>query len=167
MSAKTWLCPCGTRNERIKQKCSNPDCDRRRPKRRVARHALILRDAPYSHFRQMNETIHGAAHPPEWDADDCGVCGRRPTDGRHNDRDHGHRRGDPAYGKARGLACGGDTGCNVLMVPWVTAAAARGIADAKLAAMEPDAWRWELIAQYLGRVEVYYSGVAARDAVTA
>jgi len=165
--AKTWLCGCGTRNERIKQKCSNPDCDRRRPKKRVARHAQALRDGSYEHFREVNETIHGPAFGGEWDADCCGVCGKHPSQERHNDRDHGHRRGDPAYGKARGLACGGDTGCNVLMVPWVTAAAAYGIAVMKQAADEPDAERWVLIARYLRRVEDYYSGVAARDAVTA
>jgi len=91
------------------------------------------------------------------------VCSKPRTLERRCDRDHGHRKGDPAYGKPRGLVCGGNSGCNVLMVPWVTAAAARGIADAKLAAGEPDAERWELIAVYLERVEVYY----LRDAVTA
>lgn len=166
MPPKTWLCGCGTRNERIKQKCSNPDCDRRRPKKRVPAHARTLRDDPYPVYEKVNAELHGAAFGGEWTPDCCGVCGKPPSQDRRNDRDHGHRRGDPAYGKPRGLACGGDTGCNVLMLPWVTSATAEGIAQAKRVAGEPDAERWELIAAYLERVEVYYLRVA-RDAVTA
>ena len=63
-------------------------------------------------------------------------------------------------GKPRGLACPGDNGCNVLMAKWVTAATARGIYEAKLAAGEPDAERWRLIAEYLARGERFY---AARE----
>ena len=46
------------------------------------------------------------------------------------------------------------------MAKWVTAATARGIYEAKLAAGEPDAERWRLIAEYLARGERFY---AARE----
>ncbi len=68
------------------------------------------------------------------------------------DRDHDHRTGLP-----RGLACGGNQGCNVLMLPWVTASTASAIAAAKTFASEPDAERWKAIARYLKRVERFYA----------
>lgn len=152
-----WLCRrCGVRVERTKQKCPTKDCTGKRPKPRVVKHAATLRDDSYQQFRHVNLIVHGPAMPGEWDADCCGVCGKAPTQERRHDRDHGHLRGDPAYGKPRGLACGGNSGCNILMLPWVTAAAARGVADAKRAAGEPDAERWELVAGYLERVDAYY-----------
>lgn len=45
----------------------------------------------------------------------------------------------------------------MLMVSWVTASTAQGIADAKREAGEPDAERWALIAAYLERVERFYA----------
>ena len=142
-----WACPCGTRNERIKRKCTNPACRRDRPKRRIAAHARTLRGDPYSAYEGVNATVHGPAFGGEWTPDCCGVCGKPPK-GRQNDRDHDHRTGLP-----RGLACPGNQGCNVLMARWVTAVTARAVAEAKAAAGEPDAPRWSLIAAYLERHE--------------
>lgn len=109
-----------------------------------------LRDVPYTAYEQLNGEIHAAAFDGDWHPSYCGVCGKPPTLERRSDRDHDHLTGLP-----RGLACGGNQGCNVLMVPWVTAATAQGIAEAKQEAREPDAERWQAIAAYLGRVEAY------------
>jgi hypothetical protein len=122
----------------------------------VAVHARALRDEPYETFRAINELVHGPAMPPEWDADCCGACGKPPSQERHNDRDHGHRRGTLTYGKPRGLLCGGNTGCNILLLPWISAAVARGIAEAKAVVGELDAGRWALLASYLERIESHY-----------
>lgn len=118
---KYWTCPCGTRNERIKQKC--PTCKRARPKRRVPVHARTLRDDSYETYRDVNQAIHGPAFDGEWQPDDCGVCGKPAMSARHNDRDHDHLTGLP-----RGLACPGNRGCNALMPSWLTAERAEGIA---------------------------------------
>ncbi len=125
-----WTCPCGTRNERVKQKCSNTECSRRRPKKRVPAHARTLRDDSYSHYEMVNREIHGA------EPDCCGVCGKPPSTARHMDRDHDHTTGHP-----RGLACPGNTGCNALMPRQLDLARAR------------------LIVAYLERVERHYAGV--------
>jgi hypothetical protein len=82
----------------------------------------------------------------------CGACGKPPLEGRKHDRDHDHRTG-----LARGLACPGNSGCNYLMLPWITAATAQGIAEAKHRAGEPDAGRWSLIAAYLERSETFHA----------
>lgn len=151
MAKKYTLCKCGTRNDRIggRTKCVNPDCGKPLRKLPQARHKLILRDG-YAPFVRAAVEIHGVSD------ESCCVCGKpRPQEG-HWDRDHDH-----TTGQARGLACSGNRGCNVLMAKWVTAATARGIADAKLQAGEPDAARWSMIAAYLERVEAFY----AREAV--
>lgn len=135
MAASLWKCSCGTRNERIKQRCTNPDCRAKRPKRRVPAHARTLRDDPYFVYEAVNQALHGPAHGGEWTADCCGVCGKPPSTARHMDRDHDHLTGLP-----RGLACPGNQGCNALMPKQLTLARAR------------------LIVGYLERVE-------ARDAV--
>lgn len=153
MAKRTWLCPCGTRNERIKRKCVNPDCSRSRPKPRVPRHAQTLRDDDYSLYVQVAETLHGVTD------ESCCVCGKPRSQERRHDRDHDHKTGKP-----RGLACGGNRGCNVLMVPWVTPATARGIAQAKREAGEPDAARWELIADYLERAARFDEEFEEREA---
>lgn len=145
---KYWLCKCGQRLPRQRQKC---ECGGVRPKPRTARHARTLRDYSYAVYEAFNAEVHGPAHPGEWTPDCCGVCGKPPK-GRRNDRDHDHRTGQP-----RGLACPGNQGCNVLMVPWVTAVTATGIALAKAVAGEPDAKRWELISAYQERVEAFYA----------
>jgi len=150
MAKKYVLCrQCGTRNDRAggRRKCS---CGAALPKRRVPKHAETLRDDSYAVYCKANEDIHGVAD------ESCGVCGKPRSQERRHDRDHDHKTGKP-----RGLACGGNQGCNVLMLPWITAATARGIWDAKQFHSEPDAERWALIAAYLVRVEIFY----AREAV--
>jgi hypothetical protein len=97
---KSWLCPkCGTRNERVKQRCANTECRARRPKRRVPAHARTLRDDSYEVYRQVNAELHAHSFDGGWTPDHCGVCGTPPKAKRH-DRDHDHRTGLP-----RGLAC--------------------------------------------------------------
>ena len=118
--ARWWSCACGTRNERIKQKCGNPDCSRSRPKARTAKHAATLRDDTYETYNQTNATIHGVTDEA------CGVCGKpRHQDMRHH-RDHGHLKGSLTFGKPRGLAC---FSCNRLMPRELTAERAHQIAD--------------------------------------
>lgn len=122
-SKRYWLCQgCGTRNERRKIKCANPDCNRRRPKRRVPKHAQTLRDHSYEHYRQINAELHAKAFGGEWTPDCCGVCGKPPSSTRHMDRDHDHVTGLP-----RGLACPGNQGCNALMPRQMTLERARQV----------------------------------------
>lgn len=116
--SRYWSCPCGTRNERIKQKCVT--CRASRPKRRVPVHARTLRDDPYPVYEQVNLELHGPAFDGEWTPDCCGVCGKPPSTSRHMDRDHDHVTGRP-----RGLACPGNTGCNALMPKQLDLARAR------------------------------------------
>lgn len=146
-------CPAGHRNDRVggRTRCAVPECRMPLAKRRLPKHAEVLRGDTYPLFVQAAELIHGVSD------ESCCVCGKpRPQDSRW-DRDHGHRRGEPDYGKPRGLACSGNQGCNVLMLPWITASVARAIHLAKLEALAPDAERWGLIADYLGRVEAFYA----------
>jgi hypothetical protein len=149
---RRWNCPeCKWRNEpghsRTCAKCGKVT----RPKRRVTRHAHTLRDDSYAAYARVAAEIHGVID------DSCNVCGKPRPETRRWDRDHGHIDGRP-----RGIVCGGNSGCNVLMAKWVTAATARGIADAKDIAYEPDAPRWHLIAAYLERVEAFYAREAVR-----
>jgi hypothetical protein len=150
-AAKYWNCRrCAHRNERANVKCRGEGCEGRRPKKPVRAHARTLRDDAYAAFLETSAAIHGNTDEA------CDVCGKPRSQERHHDRDHDHHSG-----RRRGLACGGNRGCNVLMVPWVTAATARGVAEAKRRAGEPDAERWALIAAYLERVEQYYAGQEA------
>lgn len=150
MSARTerpWACrKCGRKNERAHVKCRSEGCDARRPKRPVRAHQRALTNNTYAHFCQVAADIHGVTD------ESCCVCGKPRSQDRHHDRDHDHRTG-----VARGLACGGNQGCNVLMLPWITAPVAKGIAAAKWANGEPDAARWGLIASYLERVRAFYA----------
>ena len=105
MPAKYWTCPrCAYRNPRTHLKCRGlvgfEDCTGRRPKRKVPKHAVALRDLSFEHFRQVNEAIHGQGA-------NCGVCGAPPKDDRNLQREHDHTTGLP-----RGLAC---WRCNRLM----------------------------------------------------
>lgn len=112
-----WTCPkCGTRNERIKQKCGMA-CTGTRPKKRVPAHRRTLQDDSYAVYEALNRELHGA------EPDACGVCGKPPKFERRHDRDHDH-----VTGKPRGLACPGNTGCNALMPRWLTAERAEAIA---------------------------------------
>lgn len=133
--ASWWTCPCGTRNERVKQRCVT--CRRARPKRRVPAHARSLRDDSYPVYEQINGELHASGHDGEWTPDCCGVCGKPPATTRHHDRDHDHDTGLP-----RGLACPGNTGCNALMPRKLTLGRARAIVA------------------YLERVESHYAETA-------
>lgn len=138
------------------------------PKRRVPGHAKALRDVPYKEWAALSQAIHGG------ELDACGVCGKMPENARHCDRDHEHDSRSPNYGQPRGLACGGDFGCNRMMPRTLNAEKARGIAYllsgpvSSLANdfspylprdMTPE--RAEQIADYLERYEAHYEAVRA------
>lgn len=140
-----WKCrKCPTRNEPRKRKCVG--CGSGRPRARKT--AKLKPVDSYQAYREINRAIHGVD-------EECGVCGKERSQSRHHDRDHDHVTGRP-----RGLACGGNRGCNVLMAKWITADVARAIAAVKAAQDAPDAERWSRISAYLGRVEGYYQGAA-------
>jgi hypothetical protein len=123
-------------------KCRTEGCTGRRPKRRTAGHARTLRDDLYPVYVETAREIHGVTD------ESCCACGKPRTQERHHDRDHDHTTGLP-----RGLLCGGNSGCNVLLAKWVTAPVARAIAATKARAGESDADRWDGLACYLERVE--------------
>jgi len=110
MAARYWTCKrCGFRNERGWLKCRGTIersggawivCTGRRPPKHVPKHAVVMRDNGYQHFRDVNDAIHGAG-------DNCGVCLAVPKDSRNMQREHDH-----STGQARGLAC---WRCNRLM----------------------------------------------------
>ena len=93
---KTWLCPkCSTRNEHrtSSRKCGG--CGGlTKPKRRVPKHAEVLRDVSFEKWAALSVQIHGG------ELYACGVCQRPMSETRRPDRDHDH-----LTGKARGLAC--------------------------------------------------------------
>ena len=128
MTATYWSCPCGERLPRARQKC---ECGRRRPKRRVPKHAVTLRDDSYEVYLEASARIHGVTD------ESCCVCGKPRSQERRHDRDHGHLKGSESFAKPRGVVC---VPCNRLMPRELTAA------------------RAELLAAYLRRVEVFYSG---------
>ena len=142
-----WTCRrCGFRNLRAHVKCRGESCDARRPKKPVRAHARVIQGDTYPLFVQAARDIHGVMD------ESCCACGKPRSQERHHDRDHDH-----LTGKRRGLLCGGNRGCNVLLVPWVTAPVARAIYSAKRGEGAPDASRWGMLARYLTRVEAYYS----------
>jgi len=87
-----WSCRCGYRNLREHRKCRG--CDKAKPKKRVPKHAVVLRDSPYEEWVPLSVEIHGG------EPHACGCCRRLPTKVKRHDRDHDHRTGKP-----RGLAC--------------------------------------------------------------
>jgi hypothetical protein len=111
MTAKTWLCPCGTRNQRVKQKCAGEGCERRRPKRRVPKHTKTLRDDSYAVYVQVAGDVHGVTD------ESCCVCGRPRHESMRHHRDHDH-----VTGKPRGIVC---FQCNQLMPRLLTLERAR------------------------------------------
>jgi|SRR5882724_6094293 len=147
VARKYVLCKNGHRNDRTggRTRCAEPDC--RLPLRKLPqqRHKLILRDG-YEPFVRAAVEIHGVTD------ESCCVCGKPRPQESHWDRDHDH-----ITGRARGLACRGNQGCNILMAKWVSARTAAGIWDAKQFAGEPDADRWLMIAAYLARCEAHYA----------
>lgn len=146
-----WTCrKCSYRNEHRTSSRRCQGCgEQTKPKPRVPGHARVLQGDTYPLFVKAAREIHGVTD------ESCCVCGKPRSQDRRNDRDHFHR--GPYKGLPRGLACPGNTGCNVLMLPWITAATAGGIAHAKFKAKEPDAELWALIACYLDRAERFYA----------
>ena len=88
---KSWACRCGHRNEPAHRKCRG--CGKAKPKRRVPKHAEVLRDTSYTEAADLSWRMHGG------ELDACACC-RRPRGDRNHDRDHDHRTG-----QFRGLAC--------------------------------------------------------------
>lgn len=72
-----------------------------KPKARVPKHAVTLRDDSYEAYCRVNEQVHGVTD------ESCAVCGRPRHEAMRHHRDHDHVTGNP-----RGLAC---FGCNRLM----------------------------------------------------
>lgn len=115
VAPKYRLCPkCKYRYERIKKKC--PSCAAPRPKKRVPKHAVTLRDHNYEHYLAVSKEIHGNGD------ESCDVC-RKPRSSNKNNRRH-DRDHDHVTGKPRGLAC---VTCNKLMVRDLTLERARRI----------------------------------------
>jgi hypothetical protein len=104
-----------------------------------------LQGDSYPLFVRAAELIHGITD------ERCCVCGKPKPPNRRWDRDHDHVTGNP-----RGLACGGNRGCNVLMLPWITARVAYGISEAMALDRNPDSDRWELVGDYLASVHTFY-----------
>lgn len=159
MTVKYWSCPkCGARHPRLRQRCGEAVrvwsadgveyCDGRRPKPRVRKHARTLRDDPYALYVDTARAIHGVTD------ESCCACGKPRTQERHHDRDHDHRTG-----QRRGLLCGGNQGCNVLLLPYHTAAVTRALAEALEREAPAQAPRWFALAAYLERVEAWYANV--------
>ena len=126
-----WLCPgCGTRNERVKQKCSGEGCKRSRPAARAPKHAEAIRGDNYaSVYVPFAAEVHGVTD------ESCCLCGKpKPERARHH-RDHGHNKGELSFGKPRGILC---WRCNSLLPRQVTAD-----------------WLEQALA-YLRRVEAHY-----------
>lgn len=148
MARRYWTCrKCKYRQERRtnSRKCLNCGELTRREGGGPA-HAQTLRNDSYEVFRAVNANIHAVAFDGDWTPDDCGVCGKKPVTARM-DREHGHDRSEPTYGKPRGLACGGDWGCNALMARLTLAKA-------------------EAIVAYLSRANGFYGApVASEEAV--
>lgn len=144
---KRWTCPrCSYMNEPQHVNCRRDGCEGKRRKKPRRAHAEVLRGDTYALFVQAAADIHGVTD------ESCCACGKPRSQERRHDRDHDHRTGH-----ARGLLCPGNTGCNVLLVPWISATVARAIYKAKMKAGEPDGIRWRHLAAYLERVEAHYA----------
>jgi hypothetical protein len=97
---RTWTCRrCGERWERIYSRCQTPECEGRKPPRRIPKHREIMA-VPYERWVEQFGEV-------------CGICGAKPKPGKRLKRDHAHRE---PYG-ARGLLC---FRCNRFGIPyWV------------------------------------------------
>jgi hypothetical protein len=152
---KPWTCKeCGTVNVRTRsvtcKGCGKPT-KRKLP---VPKHRAVLRSTDYGDFAVLSVLIHGG------EPHSCGVCGKPKPAGRRWDRDHDHRTGRP-----RGIACGGNQGCNPMMLPYIST----GVAAAICAALQregrhPEALRWAQITDYLRRVDSFYASRAQAGA---
>lgn len=129
-----WTCAgCGYRNERAHVKCRGESCNRTRPKKRVPVHARVLRDVNYDTWEMLSVQIHGG------DAGACALCKKPRPDTYRHERDHGHKKHEHAFGKARGVLC---TYCNKERVGHLSLDEARAVVE------------------YLERVERFYAGEA-------
>lgn len=145
---KPWKCrECGAVNvrtaSRICSGCGKPT-KRNLPKRKTD---AVLRDTAYADYAVISVLIHGG------EPHACGCCGKPRPESRRWDRDHDHGTGRP-----RGLACGGNQGCNMLMLPWVTPAVATLVAEEYHdAGNARQSARWFRVANYLRRVDAFYA----------
>lgn len=128
MAPRYWACAgCGTRNERLKRKCSNPDCNRSRPKARRPAHAHAL-DHDFNFYADLNRMVHGV------DEDTCALCGQPGRSDIRLQRDHAHHSGGYPRGLLHAL-------CNARL-----GGVERG---------RPDAERWlELALEYVRRARL-------------
>lgn len=137
MARRYWTCrKCKHRNERTSSRKCQGCNELTKPKTRVPKHALTLRDQTYSDYVLVNEAIHYSPGSLIDDPEACGVCGKEKSETRRHDRDHDHRTG-----LARGLAC---VRCNRELLRNSTLEEARAVVA------------------YLERVEAFY----AREEVT-
>jgi hypothetical protein len=150
--ARQWTCPhCKWKQPHRTSSRTCAKCgETTKPKRRVRKVDVTLRDDSYQAYVRVAAEIHGIID------ESCCACGKPRTLERRCDRDHDHTTGKP-----RGLLCGGNQGCNVLLAKWVTPAVAEAIAETKHRAGESDAERWSMLASYLRRVESHYAGTEA------
>lgn len=110
-----WTCrKCHYRNEHrgSSRKCLGCGENTKR-KRRVPKHAEVLRDLDFERWATLSVEIHGG------DLYACGVCTRPMGENRRPDRDHDHRTGE-----ARGLAC---VRCNRELLRHATLEEARAV----------------------------------------
>ena len=85
---------CAHRNDRTggRRKCAA--CSSPLPKRRVPKHAEVLRDTSYEAWEVESQRVHGG------ELGACAMCRRPKPDTHRHDRDHDHRQGT-----VRGLLC--------------------------------------------------------------
>lgn len=146
VTRRTWTCRlCGHVNPRTRSETCQECYGRTKPKPRRT-HRDILKGDTYPLFVKAAEEIHAVTD------ESCCVCGKPPKPGKRHDRDHDHRTGLP-----RGLACPGNNGCNMLMLPWMTADIAQAIADATNDLVFGQ--RMQQCAAYLRRVERHYAAL--------
>lgn len=109
-----WSCrKCGYRNARTSSRKCGGCSELTKPKARVAKHAVTLRDTSYERYAELSVLIHGG------DLEACAVCGKPKGEARRHDRDHDHRSGNP-----RGLAC---VHCNRELLRHATLEQARAV----------------------------------------
>lgn len=146
------------RKARKKWTCSDPACRHvqyvKTSSRRCERCGNVTKPPPrqtkakpkelYPVFVRVNGEIHGCG-------EECGACGKLPSEGRKNDRDHDHNTGLP-----RGLLCPGHSGCNIMLAKWIDSKTAFAIAAAKRDKQQEHR-RWTLLGEYLARSEAFYA----------
>ena len=144
--ASYWNCKaCGARNVRTRSARCALCGEATKPAKRARKHAAVLQGDSYPLFVRAAELIHLVTD------ESCCVCGKAKPPNRRWDRDHDHVTGNP-----RGLACGGNQGCNMLILPWVTPLVALAIANAMQYEGSVGRLRWRKVYRYLDRVDAFY-----------